>query len=110
MTATEFRTTAKKWLNHKILLSDKSAVWYNEKYRRTAMFHVKSIFSSFLTFPANYNINMLAFQIKKHEDFLLAILPNPQNNAYNSAVVTLQELLKFAGEFLKENNLESLIK
>lgn len=104
----QFREKAKNWINHKIILSQKSD-WYKVKNRRDAVFHIKNIFSSFLQFPSKYNLAQLALQLKKHEDILMIALPVPGNPSYETAFNSLTDLLNKANEIINEHNLQSLL-
>lgn len=109
MTNQEFKTKARAWINHKLILANNSE-WYRPQARKDAIFHVKNLFSAFLQFPVQYNEAQLALQIKKHEDLLMNVLPVPNNPAYNTAFSTLADLLKKSTEILIQHNLQSLVK
>jgi hypothetical protein len=104
----QFTEKARTWLNNKIILSQKSH-WYNLRERNVAIYQVKSVFSSFLSFPTSYNTAQLALHIKRNEDLLLLILPNPHNPSYNNALSTLSDLIEYAGKIITENNLQELL-
>ncbi len=108
MSNEEFLIKAKNWINHKIILSQKST-WYNRQPRKDAICHIKNIFSSFLQYPLQYNVSQLAIQVKRHEELLMAVLPIPQNPTYQNAFNGLSQVLLKATEIIQQNNLQSLI-
>ena len=101
MTNEDFKMKFKKWLNHKLILSQKSQ-WYRQKRLQDAVQHVNNIFGTFLLYPSNYNVFQLAMQVRKHEDLLMVLLPIPNNPTYESAFNTLAELLMHAEELVKQ--------
>jgi len=107
MTQQEFREKAKNWLNNKIILSEKSPEWYKDK--TSALICIKHQFSSFLSFTQNYSVGDLALKIKRNEDLLFMLLPNPHNYSYNKALLTLNELLEYATDFVNSHNLQNLV-
>lgn len=109
MTIQEFKDTSRKWINHKLILAEKSRDWYNEPARRAAMFFLKNKFSTFLQFPGSYNAAQLALFIKRHEDILMLALPIPNNPSYDTAFTQLTQLLKKSAEIIKQHDLESIL-
>ncbi len=106
MSNDEFRTTFKKWLNHKIILSQ-SSVFYKDKL--TTVKVLKDNFSSFLTFSANYSVGQLALLIKRNQGLLEFILPIPNNPSYETAKLTLTQILDQANKIITENNLTDIV-
>lgn len=96
-----FIISAKNWIYHKVILSNVSKAYQEDKKKKSAMHHIQNKFGAFLKFPNNYSTGQIAILIKRHEDLLQAILPIPQNPTYESSLAALQLLIKQAETIIK---------
>lgn len=101
MTQRQFIEKTKTWVNHKIILSNKSN-WYKSTFNKSSMHHVKSIFTPILN---NTNVCQLAIIIKRNESLLEAVLPIPNNPSYENSLLLLKQIIQEAENIIKTYNL-----
>lgn len=101
----KFVISCKNWIYHKVILSNVSRAYNDDKAKKHAMLHIQNKFGGFLKFPNNYSTGQIALLIKRHENLLEAILPIPQNPTYESSLAALQLLIKQAETIIKIYNL-----
>ena len=99
-----FNTMAKRWINHKLVLSH-SSNWYKIPTRKCAVIKVHERFNNFLLHSTQYSIYQLALLIKRNEHLLETILPIPSNPSYQNAETILRQLIKTSETIINQNNL-----
>ena len=105
MSEAQFTITLKNWINHKLILSEKSKAYQEDKKKKNAAINVRIKFTNFLNYPSKYSVGQLAIMIKRHEDLFAAILPIPQNPTFESSLNTLNSLIEQANQIIKHYNL-----
>lgn len=105
MSEAQFANTLKNWIFHKLILSQKSTVYQEDKKKKNAARIIRERFTNFLQYPNNYSVGQLAIMIKRNEEFFNAMLPIPQNQTFENSLITLNNLLQQATEIIKHYNL-----
>lgn len=103
-----FIANAKRFLNHKIILGDKSH-YFKCSFKKQPLDRVKLIFGKMLAPLASFPVGQWAIYIKRHEDLLQAILPIPGMPAYESSLKTLNELITEANNIIDALSLQDLV-
>jgi hypothetical protein len=95
MNEKEYRDILKRWLRHKLFLSNASP-WYREAERRKAIGQVRNAFNEFLTNDKLFTAQKIAQRIINNEDILNVVLPIPGNPSYENSLRILNELIQYS--------------
>jgi hypothetical protein len=106
--ATLFIASARRFLNHKIILGEKSH-YYQCSFKKQPLDRTKQIFGPMLSPLVHVPVGHWAIYIKRHEELLMAILPVPGSSSYESSLKTAHDLVKQASEIIDALNLNDLV-
>jgi len=95
----KFKTLAVAWLNHKMILAEKS-FHYNQPERKKVISFVKNYFGDFMKTPTHFSAVKAARVFLKNENKMRNILPSTANPSYTNSEQILNEIIKQARQIL----------
>lgn len=95
----KFKTLAVAWLNHKMILAEKSFHYKKPERTRCVQF-VKIYFGEFMKTPKEFSAVKAARIFLKNEDKMRNILPSTTNPSYANSERILNEILQTAKAIL----------
>jgi hypothetical protein len=96
-----FNITVRLWLNHKFVLSQKSA-WFKQKDVSNSLQLCKDIAKMVRANCSSYDIPQICRMILMHQKHLYNILPSPNNSSYNSQFEKLNYIINYAKNYIKK--------
>lgn len=95
----QFKTLAVAWLNHKMILAEKS-FHYKQPERKKAIQFIKNYFADFIKSPKEFSAIKAARIFLKNEDKMRNILPCTTNPSYTNSEIILNDIINRARAIL----------